>query len=285
MSQDRLHKIHIWTTWRLVSNLDILVFKPLCDSCVSVSNCDTGSPPSGLSLIYPVRLYNFLLFFEQPCHNWGLFWYVFDSNWNYLRLHLVWFYHWTSYVQSPWPLTCLWLRVCGVVHTPHIEQCENPGWTHDTVHPDVMYSVYCFYSSSVDHWEVFLILPTHVSKHVWLQVLNRSESLITVLTFLVWLCASLIQINQNTSNLDRTIPCLWQRKRTEKSAVLVIMWPVASPQPRHPYMYIRAVTMYYNCFVLLQLVNKNMCIPNEPNNVEDWVNTELGNKLNEMPLA
>ena len=146
MSQDRLYKTHIWTIWRLVNNLDLLVFKPLCDSCFSVSNCDTGS--------------------SLPCYNRRLLSYVFDSDWNYLRLQLVRFSYWTSYVQSPWPLTCMWLRACGVVHTLHIEQCEKMGWTHDTMCPDVMHIVFIRAALIIEI--VFLILSTHVSNYLFL---------------------------------------------------------------------------------------------------------------------
>ena len=143
MSQDRLYKFLIWITWRLGNNLDLLVFKPLC-SCFSVINCDTGFPLPGSYLIYPVYLYNFFLHFcvEYPCCNRRLFWYVFDSNWNYLRLQLVRFSHWTSYVQSPWAVTGLWLIFCGVVRTLHIAQCEKTVWAHDTMCPGVMYIVF-----------------------------------------------------------------------------------------------------------------------------------------------
>ena len=34
---------------------------------------------------------------------------------------------------SPWPLTCLWLKVSGVVHTLRIAQCKKTGWTHDSI--------------------------------------------------------------------------------------------------------------------------------------------------------
>ena len=137
-----------------MNNPDPLVFKSLYDSCVTVSNCDTGSPLPVWSLKYPVCLYNFLHFFRARLLQPRIFWYVFDTNWNCLRLQLVRFSHWTSYVQFPWPLTCLWLKV---------HWCD----------------VCCFYSSSVDHGEVFSILQTHVSnrlfspwtKYVWIQVL------------------------------------------------------------------------------------------------------------------
>ena len=62
----------------------------------------------------------------------------------------------------------LWLVVtkgmwCCVVDTLHIAQCAKREWTHDTMYSDV----YCFYSNSVDNGEVFSILPTHVSNHLF----------------------------------------------------------------------------------------------------------------------
>ena len=82
MSQDRLYKIHIWTTWTLVNNLDPLVFKWHCDSCVTVSNCDTGSLLPGLSLIYPVYLY---IFFTFLCRTPFKLWTLKSSSTSYLE--------------------------------------------------------------------------------------------------------------------------------------------------------------------------------------------------------
>ena len=94
-SQDRFYKIHIWTTWRLVNNLDLLSSNHcVIAGSLLLCNCDTGWPLPGVSLKYPV------------CFNGTLFWYIFDNNSNYPRLQLGRFSHWTSYVQSSWLLVC-----------------------------------------------------------------------------------------------------------------------------------------------------------------------------------
>ena len=82
----------------------------------------------------------------------------------------------TSYVHSPWPLTWLCLKVGGVAHTLNIAKCEK--WNGHIIQSALVWCIF-FYSSRVDHWEVFSNLPIYVSNHlfslwcntVWIQVL------------------------------------------------------------------------------------------------------------------
>ena len=70
-------------------------------------------------------------------------------------------FHWTSYVHSPWPMTCLCLWFAGVVHTVIGEKREQNST--NTWYNVTWFDIYYFYSGSFDHREVFSILPTQIA--------------------------------------------------------------------------------------------------------------------------
>ena len=73
----------------------------------------------------------------------------------------------------------------------------------------------------------------------------------TVLTYLIPLCASVIQIKMPNTIITMyyTIPCMWQRKRDgEVRCILVIMWSAASPQARHAYAHNKKNIVLQYCF-------------------------------------
>ena len=77
------------------------------------------------------------------------------------------FSHWTSYVHSLWPFISLCLCFGGAVHTVIVEKSEQNSM--NTWYKVTWFDVYCYYSGSVDHREVFSILPdkTHLSNHLF----------------------------------------------------------------------------------------------------------------------
>ena len=156
----------------LVKNLDLLVFKPVCESCFSVSNCNSGSHLPGLSLIYPVYLYNVLhCFIEHSCHNRGMIYL-----WQLLKLSKSTACAIFSLDKlRPIPLTCLWLRVCGVVYTLHtLRNVKNPD-----KHMIQWALMWCILFLFEQPWSSRTFFPFHVSdhlfspwaKHAWIQVL------------------------------------------------------------------------------------------------------------------
>ena len=59
-----------------------------------------------------------------------------------------------------------------------------------------------------------------------------------------------------------------KKRDREVRCILVIMWSAASLQPRHAYAHNKKNIVLQYCFVLLLLVNKNMCIPNK---LDNWI--------------